>query len=342
MKVLLVGFGVVGQAVARLLEAQRGALYLDHAFSPTLVGVVDSHGAAVHPRGLDATTLIEAKRAHGTVGAVPVHGLRGLDEIELISEGEAEVVIEATPTSVASPAASLARLKAAFRSGKHVVCVNKGPLAVAFPALLELARHNHAEFRFSGTVGGGTPVLALAEECARGNRVLGVRAVLNGTTNFILWRMDQLGEDFDQALGEAVALGYAERDPSADVDGIDAATKLVILANGVLGRACAIGDVSITGIRGVTRSQVEEARRRGKVIKLIAQMDDRLSVAPSEVPADSPLNVPANLNALCLELETGGEITLIGRGAGGPETATAIVRDLIDIWHSIHSNRSAA
>jgi homoserine dehydrogenase len=243
-------------------------------------------------------------------------------------------MIEATPTSVRAAGESLGRLKAAFRSGKHVVCVNKGPLAVAFPALRELARHNRAQFRYSGTVGGGTPVLALASECARGNRVTGVRAVLNGTTNFILWRMAQQGESFEAALAEAMRLGYAERDPSADVDGIDTATKLVILANGVLGRSCAIGDVSITGIRGVTAAAVGQARERGEVIKLIAEVNSTLSVAPRAIAADSPLNVAANLNALCLELETGGEVALVGRGAGGPETATAIVRDLLDIWHS--------
>src|SRR5439155_10434121 len=126
------------------------------------------------------------------------------------------------------PAPAIARLKAAFRSGKHVICVNKGPLAVALPALLELARHNRAELRFSGTVGGGTPLLALAQECARGDRVNAVRGVLNGTTNFILWRMHREGEDFGAALAEAMRLGYAERDPPADVDGVDAATKLVI------------------------------------------------------------------------------------------------------------------
>jgi len=338
MKLLLVGFGFVGQALAGLLDAQRAALYSDHALSPTLVGVIDARGAAIDPRGLDSAALIEVKRAHGTVGALAGHGFRDLDPLALIGESDADVLVEATPTVGTAAAPALARLKAAFRSGKHVVCVNKGPLAVAFPALLELARHNRVALRYSGTVGGGTPVLALARECARGNRVTAVRAVLNGTTNFILWRMERLGEDFDAALAQAIALGYAERDPSADVDGIDTATKLVILANGVLGRPCAIGDVAIEGIRGVTRERVAEARERGQVIKLIAELSGSPSVAPREVAADSPLNVPANLNALSVTLATGGEITLIGRGAGGPETATAIVRDLIDIWHTMHGS----
>src|SRR5262249_33495252 len=242
------------------------------------------------------------------------------------------------PTVVRAAGPAIARLKAAFRGGKHVVCVNKGPLAVAFRALRELARYNGVEFRFSGTVGGGTPLIALAEECARGNQVLGLSAVLNGTTNFILWRMERHGEDFATALAEAMRLGYAEADPSADVDGLDSATKLVILANRVLGRPCSIGEVAITGIRQVTRAAIAAARAGGKVVKLVAEANAELTrVAPRAVDADSPLNVPANLNALCLELRTGGAVALVGRGAGGDETATAILRDLIAIWHAIGS-----
>lgn len=339
MKILLVGFGVVGQALVRLLEEQRSALYRQHGLSPSLVGVLDSKGAAIDPRGLDPAALFEAKERHGTVAAVPAHGVRGARDVDLVAEDEAQLMVEATPTSVRRPAEAFERLKAAFRHGKHVVCVNKGPLAVAFPALQELSRHNRAEFRFSGTVGGGTPILAFAQECVRGNEVRAVRAILNGTTNFILSRMDRQGEDFDAALAEAIRLGYAERDPSADVDGIDTATKLVILANGVLGRPCTLDDVRIQGIRGLPRRRIEDARKAGRVVKLIAEIGDGLKVEPQDVPADSPLNVPANLNCLTLALKTGGEVSLIGRGAGGPETATAILRDLIDIWHTIGSAR---
>ncbi len=340
MKILLVGFGVVGRAVVALLEEQRAALYRGHGLSPSIVGVIDSKGAAEDPRGLDPAALLEAKAKHGTVAAVAAHGVTGEKDTELIAESEAQLVIEATPTTVKAPGPSLERLKAAFRTGKHVVCVNKAPLAVAFPALQELSRHNRAEFRYSGTVGGGTPILALAQECVRGNEVVSVRAILNGTTNFILWRMDKQGEDFDAALKEAVRLGYAEADPSADIDGIDTATKVVILANGVLGRPCTIGDVRIQGIRGLPKARIDDARKRGQAVKLIARIArEGLTVAPEEVPSDSPLNVPANLNCLGLELKTGGEVALVGRGAGGPETATAILRDLIDIWHTIGSAR---
>jgi homoserine dehydrogenase len=340
MKILLVGFGVVGRSVVQLLEEQRGSLYSKHGLSPLLVGVIDSKGAAEAPGGLDVAALLEAKEKHGTVAALEHHGVRDARDADIIAESEAQLVIEATPTTVKTPGPSLERLKAAFRTGKHVVCVNKAPLAVAFPALQELSRHNRTEFRFSGTVGGGTPVLALAQECIRGNEVISVRAILNGTTNFILTRMDKDGWDFDKALAEAQRLGYAEADPSSDVDGIDTATKIVILANGVLGRPCTISDVKIQGIRGLPKARVEAARKAGKAVKLIARVSNEgLSVSPEEVPADAPLNVGGSLNCLSLELKTGGEVSLVGRGAGGPETATAILRDLIDIWHTIGSAR---
>ena len=340
MKILLSGFGVVGRSVIQLLEEQRAQIYAKHGLSPSFVGVIDSKGAAIDPRGLDTALLLETKEKKGTVGAMPAHGVRDAKECDIIAESEATLLIEATPTTVRTPGPALERLKAAFRTGKHVICVNKAPLAVAFPALQELSRHNRCQFRYSGTVGGGTPVLALAEEVTRGSEVVAVRAILNGTTNFILSKMDKESWDFDKALAEAQRLGYAEADPSSDIDGIDTATKIVILANGVLGRPCTISDVKIQGIRGLPISKVQEARKAGKVIKLIAQINrDGLSVAPQEVPADSPLNVGGSLNCLGLELKTGGEIALVGRGAGGPETATAILRDLIDIWHSIGSAR---
>jgi homoserine dehydrogenase len=340
MKILLVGFGVVGRATLQLFEAQRAKLYARHGLAPQVVGVIDSKGAAISPSGLDIPALLEAKEQHGSVAAYPSHGVSGARDADLIAESEAQLVIEATPTTVKTPGPSLERLKAAFRTGKHVVCVNKAPLAVAFPALRELSRHNRCQFRYSGTVGGGTPVLALAEEVARGSDVVAVRAILNGTTNFILTRMDKDGWDFDTALQEAQRLGYAEADPSADVDGVDTATKIVILANGVLGRSCTIADVKIQGIRGIPRTRIDAAKRSGQAVKLIARIGEgALSVSPEEVPADAPLNVGGSLNCLSLQLATGGEVSLIGRGAGGPETATAVMRDLIDIWHSIGSAR---
>lgn len=293
MRIILVGYGTVGRAVAELLAEQRRP-----GFSPRIVAVANSRGMWLSDRPLDR----------------PPDGAT-------IEEIEADVLIEAAPTNLNDPQPAVERLRAAFATGKHVVCVNKAPLAVAMPALQELAEHNRVVFRFSGTVGGGTPVLDWAARCAEGDEILGVRAILNGTTNYILTRMAE-GAGFDAALAEAQAKGYAERDPSMDVDGIDTAIKLVIFANSVLRRRAVLSDVSIEGIRKAKAG-----------MKLIGEIGERLTVAPREIDPRSPLAVGGTLNAVTLTLRNTGEVTLVGRGAGGRETATSIVRDLVAIWH---------
>ncbi len=334
-RVCLIGFGVVGRSFVKLLTERAASLASDYGFSARLVCVADSGGAAVSQRGLLESELLAAKQSHGTVGAVADHGLTGCSGEQLIADCEADVVIDATPSDLSSPGLAMGHLRAAFRTGKHAITVNKAPLATAMPALLELATHNRVEFRYSGTVGGGTPMLALARECARGDDVVCLRGVLNGTTNYILSQMHETGVDFDAALAEAVRLGYAETDPSADIDGIDAATKVVILSNLIMSRPTTIQDVDVAGIRGVSREHVESCKTAGRVLKLVGEIGDTTRVGLAEVDADSPLNVPANLNALTLTLRSSGDVTLVGRGAGGIETATAVLRDLLDIWQTV-------
>lgn len=337
MRVLLVGFGSVGRALASLLEARADDLYRRHGLSPRLVGVLDSAGAALSPRGLPAADLLAAKRDRGTVAALPGHGHRTDDPLRLIRETAADVLVECSPSRLDDPHPAFERLKAAMASGKHAVSVNKAPLAVALPALRELARFNRVQLRYSGAVGAGTPVLSTARTLMAGDRVLRVRGVLNGTTNFILHRMTEHAEPYAAALAEAVRLGYAETDPSADVDGVDTATKVVILASAVLRLGATVKDVTIEGIRDLDAARVRAAREAGASLKLLGEIDaasGALSVAPRPVPRHGPLDVPDNLNAVQFTLEHAGEVTLVGRGAGGSETATAILRDLADIWHA--------
>ncbi len=335
MRIVLVGFGSVGKALASLIEERRDELYRLCGLSPRLVCVIDSGGAAVGPRGLSARDLLDAK-ATGTVANIAEMGLTGIDAARLIRDTAADVLVESSPSDIRDPRRAIEHFKSAFASGKHAVSVNKAPLAVALPALNQLARYNRVLFRYSGTVGAGTPVLATARTLAAGDRILKVRGILNGTTNFILHRMAERGDGYPAALAEAVRLGYAETDPSADVDGIDTATKVVIIASAVLGLDATIGDVGIAGIRDIPSERIAAAAAAGQALKLIGEIDavgGRLSVAPQAVDRHGPMDVPRNLNAVEFTLEKGGPVTLVGRGAGGPETATAILRDLVDIWH---------
>ncbi len=334
MRIVLAGFGVVAQAFTRLLAERAAELYEAHGVSPRIVAVIDRGGAAVSERGLSGEALLAAKQG-GSVAGVAGHGAPGIDAIRVIRDVEADLLIEATPSMMREPGPALERMKAAFAHGMHVVTVNKAPLAVATPALMELARYNGVEFRFSGTVGAGTPMLALLREVARGDRIERVRAILNGTTNYILSKMHDEGADFDAALTEAIRLGFAETDPSADIDGVDSATKVVILANVALGRPLTIDQLRVEGIRDLPRERVEAAHARGMRLKLIGEIGDHVGVSVQETPADSPLNVGGSLNALSLTLRYNGEVTLIGRGAGGVETATAVLRDTLDIWDTV-------
>jgi homoserine dehydrogenase len=350
MRIVLVGFGAVGKALVGMLEAKAEELYRAHGLSPRVVCVIDSGGAAVAGRGLSAAALLAAKtRGGGGGGSVAgieaegAVGLRGVEAERVIKDTAADVLVETTPTSVRDASRAMGHLRAAMGAGMHAVSVNKGPLAVAMPALVQLAAHNRVMLRYSGTVGAGTPVLATARTLAAGDRIVRVRGILNGTTNFILHRMQTAGESYQDALAEAVRLGYAETDPSADVDGIDTATKVVILANAVMKMGATIGDVRVSGIRDIERSRVREAAERGMSVKLIGEIDATvgarggagraLSVGPAEVERGGPMDVPRNVNAVEFTLEKSGTVTLVGRGAGGDETATAIVRDLVEIWH---------
>ncbi|WP_309493433.1 homoserine dehydrogenase [Candidatus Hecatella orcuttiae] len=335
MRIILVGFGVVGQSFAQLLAARSPDLLKNHGLRPRLVAVVDRGGAAVNSRGLEPLRTLAAKREKGSVAADGENGRPGLTPLEVIEKVGAEVVVEVTPTNIADAEPGITHIKAALKSGKHVITTNKGPLALAFPALMELADYNGVLLRFSGCVGGGTPILEFARRCLLGDRIMSFRGILNGTTNYILSQMTERGWSFQEALKGAQEAGYAEADPSMDVDGYDAACKLVIMANWILNRKAVLGDVKIEGIRGITQHAIKEALRRGRKIKLLASADGNLVVSPQEVPVGHPLCVDGVLNAVSFMSEYAGEETLIGRGAGGKETASAVLRDLILIRQSI-------
>ena len=160
------------------------------------------------------------------------------------------------------------------------ISVNKGPLALAFPSLMELANYNQVMLRFSGTVGGGTPILDYAKNSLRGERILSFQGILNGTTNYILTNMAE-GMSFDDALKDAQKRGYVEADESLDLDGLDAAAKLVILANWIMGMKVTMPDIIKKGIRKVNTDDIKNAQKRGCAVKLIASCNKELTVSLS-------------------------------------------------------------
>jgi homoserine dehydrogenase len=335
MRIILVGFGVVGKGVTTILARRYAEKVKDYGFTPKIVAIADIDGAVINPRGLSSEKL-EALKQIRPISSDPEFGHPEMSALDVIGSVEAEVVVEVTPVNIKNAEPALSHITKAFKTGKHVVTTNKGPLALAMPALTELAEYNNVYLRFSGTVGGGTPMLEFAKRCLAGDKILAIRGILNGTTNYILTEMSQSRITFQEALTNAQKLGYAEREPSMDIDGFDTACKVVILANWIMNKKITLKDVDRTGIRDVSLEALDEASKRGNTIKLIGSIDDGTpSVKPMEIHKNNPLCVSGVLNAITYSTEFAGEQTLVGRGAGGPETASAVLRDLLAIRHNL-------
>lgn len=330
MRLIIVGFGVVGQSFAKLILSRAADLYNTYGVNPRVVACVDKKGAVVCPSGIDLQKLLDIKKMKGTVVDYRSDGSKSL-EYDIVEQTDSDVLLELTSTNLQNGEPGISNIISAMRSGKHVITANKGPLALAFPSLLELANYNDVMLRFSGTVGGGTPILEFAKRCLKGDRILSFKGILNGTTNYILTRMEE-GLSFENALRDAKEKGIAEANPELDIDGYDAAAKVSIIANWVMGMKKTIHDVESTGISGVTLERIEEARKRNNSLKLVGMTENRkLIVGPVEVSKLDPICVNGTLNAVTFSSEHSGQQTIIGRGAGGMETASAVLRDLIEI-----------
>ncbi len=333
MRIVVVGFGTVGRSVAKLLVDKSEELIKGYGLRANMVAVVDSGGAVIDEEGLEIGKVLKTKATRGTVASASGENLTSAEVIDRL---EAEVLIEATPTNYKTAEPGLSNIKNALRRKMNVVTVNKGPLALALPSLLELARYNGVQMRFSGSVGGGTPILDLAKKCMLGNKINSVKAILNGTTNYILTRMSEAKISMNMALREAQEAGYAETDPTHDINGTDTAAKLSIIANWVMGMNVSINDVKTQGITGIAMNEVDEALKNNSYIKLVGSIaGSELRVEPRPIPRNHPLCVNGTLNAAVFETELSREITLIGHGAGGVETGSAVLRDLIDIRNSL-------
>ena len=332
MRIVLIGFGTVGQSLARILTNDRDWLVKTYGFEPQVTAIADSRGSCRDDNGLNLELALKTKEKYGTVQKYPGRVERRTPTRQIISETESEVVIETTSSNFETGEPGLANIKQSLSARRHVVTSNKGPLALAMPALLELANHKGMQLRFSATVGAGTPFLSFASKCLPGEKILGIHGILNGTTNYILTRMDEASLSFPKALAEAQKKGYAEKNPANDLKGLDTAAKIVIIANWVLKHRISINELKITGIENIAPRKINTARKSGTKIKLIGRLTDtQASVRPEEVPLDDPVCVPGSLNALSFSTRYVGDVTLIGRGAGGEETASAIIRDLVDI-----------
>ncbi len=334
-KIGLIGCGNVGLGLLRILEAKRESLNERYGFSFQVTGIVDPfRGSVGQEEGIDLKKLLEAADAGRTFDDLgePI-------DLDWLLSGRADVVVEATPTNLEDGMPGLGHVRRALAAGCHVVSTNKGPVSLALPELQALAREKGVQYRIEGVLLSGTPAINLAQEALAGCDILSVQGIVNGTTNFILTRMEE-GADYDAALAEAQELGYAETDPTADVEGWDAAVKAQVMANIFLGQSLAVNDVERTGISRLTSADIDAAKVRGCRLKLIAKVERvqgavRAVVAPMELPLSHPLaGVSGAVNALTYHTDHLGEVTIVGPGAGRVETGQALLADLLALNRS--------
>ncbi len=287
IRILLIGLGNLGRRFCDILAEKGPQLEADYGLRLLLVGAADSRGSAFRLKGLDPAQVSAIKQAGGTIANYPRVGSSGESATDLVARREADVLCEASPVNLNQGAEpGLTHVRTALQRGMHVATPNKGPLVVAYQELHDLARRNGAELRFDGTVAGGLPAINLGQRDLRGATVSRIEAVPNLVTGYILELLGD-GLSWELAIERGREEGALEADPSFDLDGWDAAAKLVILVNAVMGIPAKLEDVDRTGITGLGMGDIREARGAGRVYKLLATAERRedggadLKVAPT-------------------------------------------------------------
>lgn len=322
----VIGFGAVGQGVAKVLMEKNDYLR-SIGIDLKVVAIADSRTSVIDSEGVDLSAVLASKKEKKVVGTGKISGN------DIIRTVDHELLIETTPTNIGDGGVGLTNMLAAFERGIDVVTSNKGPLALKYGELTEASRSSGSRFKFEATVGGAMPVINLSCDTLAGNRILSMEGIFNGTCNYILTRMMEEHAPYEQMLAEAQELGIAEADPSYDVEGIDTASKLVIVANAIFGMNASYKDVTVTGITRITPEALLLAHNDGYAIKLIGEVNDgRINVSPKLVPLDNPLAVGGTLNVFSVQTDISGPITITGRGAGSIETASAILSDIISLY----------
>ncbi len=335
-KLAILGFGTVGQGICEILLQKKDHFMDKYNFDFEVVAVADFvNGNVFNAEGLDIPLMLEEAKAKKKFTKDTVDW----DNIKLIKECNADVLCELTYTDLKTGGPAIDHCKTALKSGINVVTSNKGPAALKYPEMKIIADDNNVKFLIEGTVCAGTPVINLTDGPLAGCEISKIKGILNGTTNYMLSEMEK-GMGYDEVLKVAQDLGYAEADPTGDVEGHDARGKVTILANIVMGASLDISDVSCEGITKITSEDINNAKEqnsRWKLIGTVEKKDGKVigSVEPQMIELSHPLaGVMGATNALTFTTDLLGDVTIVGPGAGKIETGFSILTDIL----SIHRN----
>ncbi len=339
-RLAIVGLGNVGRRLLELIESKRETLRERYDLQLVITGAADRSGAAVSAEGLNPGEILRVKRGRKGIAAFPQAGHAGMTPQEMVREAKPDILVELSLTDLKDGEPGLSTIREALANKINVATANKGPLVLAYQELAALARSKGVQLLHSATVTGGLPTLNI------GTRDLGVatidkfEGVVNGTTNYILTRMTE-GQSYAEALKHAQDIGMAEADPTLDVDGWDAANKLVIIANAVLRRPTTLKDLQVEGIRGVKPGDLQQATEHRQVIKLVASAekigdDYELSVRPTRLERSHPLSkVGAGMMGVIYHTDINGTIIAVIEEQDPYPTAAGVLRDIVQI--AIHN-----
>lgn len=340
VRILLLGFGNVGRAFCELVQSKSGVLKDSYGIECRFVGIATrTRGCVADPAGIDVQYLLEKESSTGRIDS-GVHGAAVLSAADMVSGMDYDILLVCTSTTIKSPEVPTAYIKGALDRGIDVVTSNKGPLFLGFGELRDLAKKNKAHFMFEAAVMGGTPLFSFAGHCLKGSRILSCEGVMNTTSNYILDLMVN-GSSFDDALLDARRKGFAEADPTYDIEGWDSAVKASIIAQALMGAPpVPLNSIEVQGITQVNIGDLLEASRSGGAVRLISRIESdgdsvSISVRPEVLPAANPLSrVHGATNGVLFLTDTLGEVFVAGGGIGPRHTAYSLLRDLMETAES--------
>lgn len=342
LRLAIVGFGNVGQEFARLLMRKREWLLGLKGLDVEVLSIsTKSKGSLASKKALD---LEKALRLITEKGSLKDYGPEStsLTSVEIIRKSEADIMIELSPLNIDSGEPAIEHIRTAMENGMDVVTANKGPIAFAYNDLRNLARSRGVHFRFEGTVMDGTPIFNLVEKTLQGCEILGLSGVLNSTSNFVLTEMSH-GRAMAEAIKEAQERGFAEADPSLDIDGWDAAVKITALANVLMDARASPRSVARTGIEDIRFEDIQRAAKDDKKIRMIANASPvaegvRLSVTKELIGQDHPFwSVDGTSSALTIRTDLMGDLTVIESNPAVTQTAYAVLSDILLIIDAVRA-----
>jgi len=345
VRILLLGFGNVGRAFCELVQNKKEVLRSSYGIDCRFTGIATrSRGCVSDPGGIRIQDLLEKDSSTGRLDS-GASGISALSVDDMVSGMEYDLLVVCTSTTIRSPEIPTAYIRSALDRGIAVVTSNKGPLFLACRELVDLAKRRRTHFLFEAAVLGGTPFFSFARHCLTSSKILSCEGVMNTTSNYILDLMLS-GSSFDDALLDATRRGFAEADPTFDIEGWDSAVKGSIIAQALMGAPpVSLESIDVQGITQISIGLLQEAARSGGALRLITRVEAdgdavSVSVRPEVLPAANPLSrVHGTTNGALFLTDTLGEIFVAGGGVGPRHTAYSMLRDLIEVAELIHAKK---